>query len=266
MTGTGEIKEENPYFGPIIVKPFDGDNFASLTVGQGVTLTGWSSVFVDNNTKSKNHSTNITINGTLKSVADSTGYKGSGVYVNGTQTNIDQCPTITLTSTSNIVSEGNGIYAAGYANWNLAGDMTGKTGVEIRAGKMNITGGTIVATGNLTTEEPNENGSTIIGAGIAIAQHSTKLPIEVTISGGIIKGSTALKQSNPQKNPVDGSVNIAVTGGSFVSTVENGNAVESEDVKDFISGGSFSNHVDPQYLSNNLNAELYSPNRNRPAQ
>lgn len=264
LTGTGEIKEENPWFGPVIVKPFDGEGTASLTVGQGVTLTGWSSVFVEANQQNKNHSTNITIHGTLKSVADSSGDKGSGVYVNGTQTNIDQCPTITLSSTSNIISEGNGIYAAGYANWNLAGDMTGETGVEIRAGKMDITGGTIVATEDSTTVGPNGNGSTTIGAGVAIAQHNTKLPIEVTISGGTIKGATALKQSNPQNNDDTSvaKVEISVTGGTFEATSANGNAVESENVKNFIKGGSFSSPVDKDYLNDSLKAGLYSPSAN----
>lgn len=264
LTGTGEIKEENPWFGPVIVKPFDGEGTASLTVGQGVTLTGWSSVFVEANQQNKNHSTNITIHGTLKSVADSSGDKGSGVYVNGTQTNIDQCPTITLSSTSNIISEGNGIYAAGYANWNLAGDMTGETGVEIRAGKMDITGGTIVATEDSTTVGPNGNGPTTIGAGVAIAQHNTKLPIEVTISGGTIKGATALKQSNPQNNDDTSvaKVEISVTGGTFEATSANGNAVESENVKNFIKGGSFSSPVDKEHLDESLKAGLYSPSAN----
>ena len=227
-------------------------------------MTGWSSVFVEANSGNKNHSTNITIHGTLKSVADSSGDKGSGVYVNGTQTNIDQCPTITLSSTSNIISEGNGIYAAGYANWNLAGDMTGETGVEIRAGKMDITGGTIVATGDSTTVGPNGNGSTTIGAGVAIAQHTTKLPIEVTISGGTIKGATALKQSNPQNNDDTSvaQVEISVTGGTFEATSANGKAVESENVKNFIKGGSFSSPVDKEHLDESLKAGLYSPSAN----
>lgn len=264
LTGTGEIKEENPWFGPVIVKPFDGKDSASLTVGQGVTLTGWSSVFVEANSKNMNHSTNITIHGTLKSVADSSGDKGSGVYVNGTQTNMDQCPTITLSSTSNIISEGNGIYAAGYAEWNLAGDMTGETGVEIRAGKMNITGGTIVATGDSTTVGPNGNGPTTIGAGVAVAQHTTKLPIEVTISGGTIKGATALKQSNPESNDEESvaKVEISVTDGTFEATSANGKAVESENVKNFIKGGSFSSPVDKEHLDESLKAGLYSPSAN----
>lgn len=186
------------------------------------------------------------------------------MYVNGTQTNIDQCPTITLSSTSNIISEGNGIYAAGYANWNLAGDMTGETGVEIRAGKMDITGGTIVATGDSTTVGPNGNGSTTIGAGVAIAQHTTKLPIEVTISGGTIKGATALKQSNPQNNDDTSvaQVEISVTGGTFEATSANGKAVESENVKNFIKGGSFSSPVDKEHLDESLKAGLYSPSAN----
>lgn len=265
LTGTGEIKEENPWFGPVIVKPFDGDSSASLTVGQGVTLTGWSSVFVEENSGNKNHSTNITIHGTLKSVTDTTGANGHGVYVNGTQKDMDKYPTITLSATSTVTSKGNGIYAAGYAEWNLAGDVQGaEAGVEIRAGKMTITGGTIESTGEQTTVGPNGNGSTTSGVGLAIAQHTTKLPIEVTISGGTIKGATALKQSNPQNNDDTSvaKVEISVTGGTFEATSANGNAVESENVKNFIKGGSFSSPVDKEHLDESLKAGLYSPSAN----
>ena len=206
-----------------IIVATNGDNKSNLTVDGG-TITGGTGISGNGN----NNGTEITING-----GTIIGENACAIYH---------------------PQEGSLTVNGGY--------IEGKTGIEIRAGSLEVNGGTIKGNAESTTVEPNESGSTTMGAGIAIAQHTTKKEVHVVINHGNIEAATALKQSNPQKNPVDGSVNIAVTGGSFVSTVENGNAVESEDVKDFISGGSFSNHIDSKYLADNLNAELYSPNRN----
>lgn len=59
-----------------------------------------------------------------------------------------------------------------------------------------------------------------------------------------------MKQSNPQNNDDTSvaQVEISVTGGTFEATSANGKAVESENVKNFINGGSFSSPVDKEHL------------------
>ncbi len=88
------------------------------------------------------------------------------------------------------------------------GSITGNTGIEIRSGSLTVTGGTITG-GN---EEPavvtNGNGTTTSNTGIAIAQHTTKNPITVNITGGTITGSAAVYESNPQNN--DGTSTVVV--------------------------------------------------------
>lgn len=113
------------------------------------------------------------------------------------------------------------------------GEITGTTGIEIRAGKLVVNGGTITGTGIPTNVLPNGNGSTTTGAGIAVAQHTTKLDLEVNIKGGTIKGFTAFYESNPEKNDATSlaKVKISITGGSFVAINGGKNTIVCEDFK-----------------------------------
>ena len=99
----------------------------------------------------------------------------------------------------------------------------------------------------------NPKGTTTTGVGIAIAQHTTTLPIDVKISGGTISGTYSVYEANPQKNSTDAfsKVEISISGGSF-----DGN-VYSEDVEQFITGGNFSYSVkDTDYLAESLKGEI----------
>ncbi len=92
--------------------------------------------------------------------------------------------------------------------------------IEIRAGKMSIDGGTFTANATKYSCTANGNGTTTIGASIAVAQHNTKLPIDVTISDGTFNGYHALSVVNPQNNDYAAisKINVNVTGGEFTST------------------------------------------------
>ena len=122
-------------------------------------------------------------------------------------------------------------------------DRRGDRHSKCRAGKLNLSGDAVVtAKGIPTTTTPNGSGTTTVGAGIAVTQHTTKLPLKVNISGGTISGYTALYQSNPEKNDDDAlkKVELNVTGGTFVATNSGTLAVYSENKTSFISGGRFS--------------------------
>lgn len=184
---------------------------------------------------------------------------GNGITVNGL---------IKDTSTNNklvvdgakITVSGQGIYQAGYAETAFSvndSTISGSTGIEVRAGKLNVTNSVISGSGEFKCK-PNDNGGTTDGAGIAIAQHTTKLPIEVTISDGEISGPYAIYESNPQQNDADSiaKVKLSVTGGKF-----NGR-VYSEDIKGFISGGYFttdpSAYVASGYVAGTSDVSGYS--------
>lgn len=84
--------------------------------------------------------------------------------------------------------------------------------IEIRAGKMTIDGGTFTANATEYSCTANGNGTTTIGASIAVAQHNTKLPIDVVINGAsILKGVYGLSVTNPQGNSKDAISKVKVT-------------------------------------------------------
>ena len=186
----------------------------------------------------------VTYKGTIKG-------SGSGITMNGL---------IAADSQNKLVVDGANINVSEYGIYQ-AGDsateftlknstITGKTtGIEIRAGKLNVENCKITGNGKFSVIA-NPGGTTTKGAGIAIAQHTTKLPIEVKISGGSIKGEYALYESNPQGNSADNiaKVKIEVTGGELTGKIY------SEDVEKFISGGKFSIEPDAKYLAENFEA------------
>ena len=162
---------------------------------------------------------------------------GNGITMNGlirdtgTQNKL-------LVDGANITVDGHGIYQAGYSETAFSINdsvISGTTGIEVRAGKMEVKNSVVSGKGTFTCKA-NGNGTTTDGAGIAIAQHTTKLPIEVTVSGGVVSGTYSLYESNPQQNSADdiAKIKISVTDGQF-----NG-PVHSDDIKGFISGGLFS--------------------------
>lgn len=127
------------------------------------------------------------------------------------------------------------------------GNITGDTGIEIRAGTLTVTGGFINSTASAYSVKANNNGATTIGAAVAVAQHTTRLPIAVNISGGAFTGPLGLGESNPQGNPLAAvsQVSMAVSGGVFNSD----DCIRSQDCKGFITGGVFSRPLDTLYLS-----------------
>lgn len=188
---------------------------------------------------------------------DTTGFAVSG---NGTAHNTS----ITIKEGAELISDGTAIYHPQGGTLNIEGGTItgGKTGIEIRSGVLNMKGGTVTGNGTPTETTPNGNGTTHTGAGIAIAQHTTKLPISVNISGGSIAGYSALYESNPQKNSEDdiGKVKIEITNGNF-ATINGGTcAVYSEDVKDFISGGIYTTKPSADYIAPDK-AALFEVNR-----
>lgn len=267
VNGPGTIKEDTPYFGALLIKGSTNQSdtdYAVATINKNVTLEGWAPVFIDQFDDQKNagkaYGITVNLNGAvLNGKKDSTGDLGSGIYVNGNIKDATNAPVINLDSTT-VTSEGQGMYLAGYATTTVnGGSVSGsETGIEIRAGKLTVNGATVTGNGIPTSVTPNGNGSTSVGAGIAVAQHTTELPIDVTISDGMISGYTGLLESNPQNNPAASiaRVNINVAGGKFAAINGGKNAVSSDDKRVIISGGDFSS--DPSgYLAVSAEGQKY---------
>lgn len=189
----------------------------------------------------------LTVKGTLKGE--------NGVTVNGM---IETENTINIDG-GTIDVTGHGLYLAGVATTNIsnANINAGSTAIEIRAGKLNIKDGTYTSAGEFKTS-PNDNGTTVDGAALAISQHTTKLPIDVTIDSGSFKGVYSLYEANVQENNEESlaKVNIKINDGNFDGKffIEN-NAEKS------IKGGNYSVDVS-KYLISGYNVakinEVYS--------
>lgn len=173
-----------------------GEDAAELVINGG-TLKGYYYAVTGNGSR---HNTNITING----------------------------GTLTAHNTKDCL----GIYHPQKGTLTINGGVIeGTTGIEIRAGKLIVNDGTIIGTGVPTNVLPNGNGSTTTGAGIAVAQHTTGLDLEVVVNGGTIKGYTALYESNPQKNNTEAiaKVRLSVKGGTFTSINGGKNSIYADD-------------------------------------
>lgn len=251
VNGPGTIKENSPYLGAILIKGStnqEDTNYSVVNVNGDVTLSGWAPVFVDQNSE-KAYGVTVNLNGaTLKAQKDTGGDDGVGLYVNGSIKDTVNAPVIELENTT-IDAQGEGMYLAGYADTTIkGGSIVGtQTGIEIRAGKLAVNDVIVTGNGTPTTVTPNGNGSTADGVGIAVMQHTTKLPINVTISDSKVSGYNGVLQNNPQTNPAEdiAKVTINIESGYFSAINGGVNAVASENNRLSITGGYFTSDPTP---------------------
>ena len=212
--------------------------------GTGIVFTG-SMSFDEAVAANESEYAHLTLNGCTVSGNTIALSGNGGENLSGTLIDVQDS---TLTSTGNA---GLAVYHPQYGVLNILGTgntLTGGTGIEIRAGELNVEGGTITAT-RAFASNPSGGGSTTDGAAIAVTQHATALPIDVKISGGTLnatgKDGKALYQANVQENdPTDvAKIEMQVTGGTFNA------AVESENVTEFISGGTFGETLFGDYIA-----------------
>ena len=207
---TGKIATENETIYAAIKVTVTGENDATTPaklVVDGGTLQGYYYGIAGNGTR---HNTEITING------------GTVIGTNGTGIYHPQDGVLTITN----------------------GEISGlDTAIELRSGKLNISGGSFTATATEYKEEQNGNGTTVSGAAVAISQHTTKKDISVSISGGTFNGPYALRETNVQNGDSTENVDIVtISGGTFNGTVA------SDDCQKFVSGGTFSQQITDNYL------------------
>ena len=167
------------------------------------------------------------------------GEVGSGISGNGNETNgtPDFAPTTITINGGEITGKDAGIYHPQIGKLNInGGSISGGSGIEMRAGTLNVTGGTITATASPVVVTPNGGGPTTVGAAIAVSQHTTKHEITVNVNGGELTGAAAIYESNPQNNPEDvtAQIGVTVTGGSLTGTIHKESAATVK-----ISGGTF---------------------------
>ncbi len=170
--------------------------------------------------------------------------------------------TIIRIENSQIVAQnGTGIYHPQYGIVNVSGDsaISGGTGIEMRAGELNVNGGTITGTWEQFTIYDDASavggGTTIDGAAVAVSQHTTNLPIRVTINGGTLLATGVDGKSLYEVDLYDekvADIAISLMGGTFE------NAVESENVTGFIHGGQYKVLPAEELFAEGYTGELYN--------
>lgn len=219
------------------------DPGATVTVGEDVVvegLNGVPAIFVGELSDGSDKVATLNVYGTVTS-----GILGSGNdHTGGTLINIYDGAVISDTNSVAIYHP-----QAGTINM-YGGQVTGATGIEMRSGTLNVTGGSVVGTAPFE-ESPNSSGSTVMGVGIAVSQHGTNLDVSVNVSGAaeIIGTKYALYEKDMQDPAKTDNISVSVSGGSFAVTEEGGQAVSSENVTGFISGGTFPSAPMDEYLA-----------------
>ena len=174
------------------------------------------------------------------------------IYVNGAVNSENSTVTVknAIIKATNISSDqdmGCGVYLAGYStsvfeNCTITAPITG---IEIRAGKLTLNNCDVTGGNGEVTADANGNGTTVTNAALAISQHTTKKPIEVTINGGTFNGTAAVYQTDVQGTG-SADVKIAVKSGTFNGTISG-----ETDGTIAISGGKFKVKVDDKYFDGN---------------
>lgn len=241
VTGPGKIYETSPYLGAIYIKGSnnaENKDYTVVNIGAGVELEAWSPIFVtpfESSGAPYAYGVVVNVDGAkLTGKRDIGGDVGSAIYVNGQIKDQNNAPKLVLNNVTQTAT-GAGMYLAGYANTTITGGSItgGDTGIEIRAGELTLNDCALEATAEEFSCEPNGNGATTAGAAIAIAQHTTKKDIAVTINGGSFKGVKALNESNPQVNDPAPQVKLSIDGGTFIGDIS------TVDVTGFIKSGAF---------------------------
>ncbi|MBR6517075.1 MAG: hypothetical protein IKT40_09600, partial [Bacilli bacterium] len=165
ITGKGKIiSHENAnnairIYGSTEVEDKD---FTKVTIGKDVTVeSNGYAAFITHNDK-RAYGVEVNIYGTLKG-----GY--NGFFVNGTIQDVDKnnfknFPVVNIYEGAKI----SGIYAGGYATWNIGAATIEDEGfgIGVKAGKFEIDGATIKATGEKEDPIANNNGISHTGSGI----------------------------------------------------------------------------------------------------
>ena len=167
----------------------------------------------------------------------------NGATINGTiTTNTNK---VTVNGTIDVA--GHALYLAGngITDINNGACVKGDAGIEIRAGVLNINGGTVESTGTYSVPSANGNGTTASGAALIVAEHTTNQGITVNVNSGNIKAASAGKAiavSDPQSTGGN-DVKLNVAGGNVVGGIQVEESIETAKPV-AVTGGTFSSDVD----------------------
>ena len=225
----------------------------TLTIGTDVTLQGGLYGIQING-----YNNGVNANGAVITMSGKITGANGGVYINGKVNKTDtSAPTINFEG-AEINATNVGIYAAGYANWNIQGDtkITSGTALSLKSGTFTIENGTFKSTGtpaDSITDVTTDSGNSGVVTGAALSMTSndsyTKT-LSVTVKGGtfesengyaVYEGIPYKSGSTTDKVATASYVTLDIQGGTFTGNSEKAaiNLTEMTN-KNVIKGGTFS--------------------------
>ncbi len=219
------------------------DGLIYVTKGANLTIKGTGSLDVSGTSvagaiviteknidgaKSDDSKAKLTINGPT--------LRGNGYAISG---NGNRNGTVVNINSGKLIAEaGTAIYQPQAGDLVITGgDLIGlNAAVEVRSGNLVISGGSFVSTSDTFKAAANANGTTVVGAAVAVSQHATNQPVDVKISGGTYKGFYAFYEKDLHGQPT--TVTLSISGGTFSGAIWSANYLQKDW---FITGGVF-NH------------------------
>ena len=171
----------------------------------------------------------------------------NGVTINGNIT--ENTNKISVNGTIDVNELALYLAGNGITDINNGASLKGDAGVEIRAGVLNINGGTVESTGTYSAPIANGNGPTASGAALIVAEHTTNQGITVNVNSGNIKAANngkAIAASDPQSTGGN-DVKLNVAGGNVVGGIQVEESIETAKPV-AVTGGTFSTDV-KEYLA-----------------
>ena len=193
-------------------------DFTALNIGENVTvnaLNGMGAAMYTSGGKDK-YGVNVTINGTINAATT--------LYVNGQyEISNENGPVFNVTKTAKL----NGpIYAAGYATWNIEGNVTGDSAIYIKTGILNVTDGVITGTGEKSEYKYDGSGMYTTGDALVVDNSFSTSPV-INITGGTFNSTNASAVGSYAYNNKTGLVDnrLALTkllkGGNYNTDISN---------------------------------------------
>lgn len=268
LDGTGTIKETLPNYGAVMIRgsaSASDTNYSVVNVGKDVTLEGWSGIFI-NHTNSTAYGVVVNLDGKINAISDVNGESGIGVYVNGNIKHQNNPPIVNILDNAKIVSNGNGLYIAGYSIFNIGkAYISGlEAGIGIKAGVLNINGATVISTGeDSTPTEGYNNGIKASGTALQIESnpgYAGNMQIDIN-SGNFTSNNSHVIYEYIGKGNSTLVNSMRIAGGTFINEASKEALLFSDSFKDkhqhFITGGIYSSNPN-SYLHSGYTTVLES--------
>lgn len=255
FTGKGTISASSQHVIQIVGSGTDVADYTVVSIGPDVTVSNgngstWG-IWIEKDAAGtyKNYGIVLNIEGSI--VTRDNGGAGA-ITINGTNTNTTGNVPVINFNGANIKFGNIGIYAAGYAEWNITNtNIEGKlSAIEVRAGKVTFNGGDYKATNTPFKIEANGSGTTISGAALGISQHTTNLPIDVVVNGGTFTGEYAIYEEDVQDDVARDQIKLTVNDGTY-----NG-AIYSQNNPNAIVKGTYSDPAVLHYLAEGADVKI----------